>query len=209
VRSALVHTLAVAVLLIGACEDDAGPVDARPGVGDAPVDVPAAPGDAGALDVADARVSVDCPGIGCRDQAVFNIAGYLASFGEDGRSVDVTACVGSACGSVRALFTAQSATLSGQMGTIDTSVELYADGWLRVYVRGGAPPDAQQEVQLRIVTTTGRTLINYTGRATGEQHCPNGAGCNRCQALVVDVDPADAGQPVDSGDPARAGHCGP
>jgi hypothetical protein len=71
------------------------------------------------------------------------------------------------------------------------------------------PPDAQQEVRLRIATTTGRQLIDYTGNATGQEHCPGGAGCVHCQAIVVDIDPADAGQAVDSSDPARAGHCGP
>ena len=199
-------------LLAAACEDDKGPTGTTGGM-DAPADQagPIDAADAGSPDlsdtspVVDAGGGVDCPAIGCRDQAVFNIPGYLTRFGDSGRNIDVTACLGSTCGSVRAEGLGQSATLSARTG-LTTSVELASSGWLTVFVRGSAPPDAQLAVQLRIVTTGGQQLINYMGPATGEEHCPNGAGCGRCQALIVDIDPADAGVPADSGDP-RAGHC--
>jgi hypothetical protein len=180
---------------------------------DAPVDQPApldtvetrSPDVTDSPPVVDAGPGVDCPAVGCRDEAVFNVPGYLARFGDDGRTIDVTACLASTCGTVKAERLGQNAQLSAQTG-LPTSVDLSSDGWLRVYIRGDSPPDAQQEVRLRIATIGGQQLINYMGHATGEEHCPNGAGCGRCQAIIVDIDPADAGQAVDSGDP-RAGHC--
>jgi hypothetical protein len=200
-------------LLAAACADDKGDPGGPTGGTDAPVDQPApldtletrSPDVTDSPPVVDAGAGVDCPAIGCRDEAVFNVPGYLARFGEDGRNIDVTACLGSTCGTVRAERLGQSANLSAQTG-LSTRVDLRSDGWLRVNITGGSPPDAQQEVRLRIATIGGQQLINYMGQATGEEHCPNGAGCNRCQAVIVDIDPADAGQTTDSGDP-RAGHC--
>lgn len=200
-------------LLAAACADDKGGSGAPTGGTDAPVDQPApldtletrSPDVPDSAPVVDARVGVDCPAIGCRDEAVFNLPGYLARFGDDGRNIDVTACLGGTCGTVRAERLGQSAYLSAQTG-LPTTVDLATNGWLRVYIGGGSPPDAQLEVRLRIATIGGQQLINYTGQATGEEHCPNGAGCGRCQAIIVDIDPADAGQSVDSGDPS-AGHC--
>ena len=200
-------------LLAAACADDKGGPGAPTDGTDAPVDQPAlldtvetrSPDGTDGPPVVDARAGVDCALIGCRDQAVFNVPGYLARFGDDGRTIDVTACLGSTCGTVRAEGLGQNAYLSAQTG-LPTSVDLSSDGWLRVYIRGGSPPDAQQEVRLRIATRAGQPLINYMGHATGEEHCPGGAGCGRCQAIIVDIDPADAGQAVDSGDPS-AGHC--
>jgi hypothetical protein len=210
-QSFLVITLYV---LAAACEDDKGGPGSPTGGMDAPVDQPP-PQDTGEVrspdvtdssPVVDARVSVDCPAVGCRDEAVFNVPGYLARFGEDGRNIDVTACLGSACGTVRAERLGTQASLVTPQTGASISLHLSSDGWLRVYIHGGAPPDARQEVRLQIATVGGPQLINYMGQATGEEHCPGGAGCGRCQAAIVDIDPADAGQPADSGDP-RAGHC--
>jgi hypothetical protein len=221
-RRPLAYLTASAMLLAAACEDDEGPSSSG---GDAPVDspspldaldtkIPDGPTpdgmlpDAGDAGVEDTRVSVDCGAV-CNKQALFNIPGYLARFGDEGRTIDVSACLGNVCGSIRAeRLGGQNPDISSRMGRT-TSVELSADGWLTVWLSGGPPPDAQQEVRLRIATTTGRQLIDYTGNATGQEHCPGGAACVHCQAIVVDIDPADAGQAVDSADPARAGHCGP
>jgi hypothetical protein len=50
----------------------------------------------------DTPIGVDCPGIACGDQAVFNMPGYLARFVEAGRTVDLNARLGSVGGSLRA-----------------------------------------------------------------------------------------------------------
>ena len=207
------------LILAGACEDDPERItpkdpalDAAIDPGDAgvqdadvrpPIDAAIDLGDAGVQD-ADVRPGVDCAAIGCRDQVIFDVASYLARFGDDGRTVDVTACVGNMCGSLRVERLGANAFASGHSGAA-IAVELSSDGRLTVFIRGAAPPDAEQQVQLRISSTSGRQLINYTGRATGQEHCPGGGGCGRCQAILVDLDSADAGQVVDSGDP---GHCG-
>jgi hypothetical protein len=210
-RSFLTLTLC---LLAAACADDEGGPTPPTGGTDATIDQPApldavdtrSPDVGDSQPVVDAGPSVDCAAIGCRDQAVFNVPGYLARFGDDGRNIDVTACLGSACGTVRAeRLGTQTSLVSAPTGA-SISLDLSSDGWLRVYIHGGAPPDARQEVRLQIATVGGRQLINYMGQATGQEHCPGGAGCGRCQAAIVDIDPADAGQSVDSGDP-RGGHC--
>jgi hypothetical protein len=199
-RRPLAYLAASVMLLAAACEDDEG---ASSSAGDAPVDSPSP------LDALDTKIpdGVDCGAV-CNQQALFNIPGYLARFGDEGRTIDVSACLGNVCGSVRVERLGQNPNSTAHMGR-SPSVVLSADGWLTVWLSGGPPPDAQQEVRLRIATTTGRQLIDYTGNATGQEHCPGGAGCVHCQAIVVDLDPADAGQAVDSADPARAGHCGP
>jgi hypothetical protein len=223
----IAYILPVAVLaqLAGCADDDppgpAAVMDARAEVpGDASeAGLPDAAGDVPDAVVSDAqsdqevRPSVDCAAIGCGDALSFRVPGFIARFGAEARLIDVTVCRGTSCEDARVQLQENGGVNVTQAdgGPASVGASLLSDT-LRVSFTPAAPPAAvmprQEQVDLRIVTSTGRSLVSFRTQAPVEVFCPGGLACGICEAITVDLDSADGGQPVDANDhPGRGGVC--
>jgi hypothetical protein len=224
----ITYILPVAVLaqLAGCADDDppgpAAMMDARAEVlGDAAAEtwLPDAPDDVPDALVSDTqpdqevRPGVDCAAIGCGDALSFRVPGFIARFGAEARLIDVTVCRGTSCEDARVQLQENGGVNITQAdgGPASVGASLLSDT-LRVSFRPAAPPTTvmprQEQVDLRIVTSTGRSLVSFRTQAPVEVFCPGGLACGICEAITVDLDTADGGQPVDANDhPGRGGVC--
>jgi hypothetical protein len=213
-EAALVLALAGAV---GCGKTEPAPVgtDAAP---DGPQDL-RADADGGAPDlgaevqpaVKDAQ-SLDCSLIGCPQASVdFTVPDFHARFGADSRLIDVSACYGPTCASARVTLAQGSSsvmpTSSGEAAV--TALVDQPGGALRVTLSvptDDAAEGAVREVSVKIVTTSGRGLVDYKTSAAVETYCPNGSACGPvCRRIRVALDQGDGGRPLDGPDPTRAG----
>jgi len=216
---------------LAGCGDDNPPgpggMDARPDVvadtADASADKPADTVESDAnIDVVDApdtqpvqdvRANIDCGAIGCGASLVFKVPGFIARFGAEARLIDVTACRGTSCADsrVQLMENGISHVTRGDGGP-DRVLAVLLNDTLQVDFTASTLPTVpmprQEQVQLRIVTSGGRGLVDFRTQAPVEVFCPGGLGCVICEKIWVQLDSADGGQPVDANDhPGQAGVC--
>jgi hypothetical protein len=211
-----------AAATLGGCSDDKGSGNAdaaTDAAGDsvsetARLDGPDAPADgpdAGTDAVGDVRPNVDCAAVGCGAAVSFRVPDFIARFGADARLIDVTVCRGSVCADARVqLFPNGGTTVTpGDGGPARTGASLVNDNLGVTFDPETSPTGMarQEQVVLRIVTSTGRLLVDFRTQAPVEVFCPGGLSCGICETITVNLDSADGGQAVDANHPGSGGVC--